>query len=321
MADPSAPSVEETLAWERAQRLRAGVLALVAGNLTLFGGIAASNAFSDFPKVSVLDGLRDAAGEPLSVGKGLRTSQLFFYDDKFTSLMIVAVVLALGSAAMAGVLGYLFRATQARSSNLPRLALYGAIVGPVLLAVAELALQIGISVKAHDFVTGHDFSTHAAHEALQGGVILAAQVLRQAGVLLLAFSLVLISLNAMRVGLLTRFMGILGIIVGGLFVIPLGSNLPIVQCFWLVAIGFLILDKWPGRAGRPPAWAAGCAIPWPTQQQVREAREAAAGGVDPASGILPASVQDGQHGGDEAARRPDGAAHPASRKRKNRKRR
>lgn len=328
MADASEPSVEETLAWERAQRVRAGVLALVAGNFTLFGGIAASTVFSDFPKVSLVDGLRDAAGEKLAIGEGLRTSQLFFYDDKVVPLLIVALVLAIGSAAMAGVLGYLFRATQARSPALPRIALYGALLGPILLGVAEIALQIGITVKARDFVGGEDLSTEAAHDALQGGVILAAQILRQAGILLLAFSFVLISLNAMRVGLLTRFMGILGMIVGGLFIIPLGANLPIVQCFWLVAIGFLILDRWPGAAGRPPAWSTGRAEPWPTQQELREQREAAkaqARGEEPVAAVTASSSlgapvhEDGLPG--TPARRPDGIEHPSSKKRRNRKRR
>ena len=49
----------------------------------------------------------------------------------------------------------------------------------------------------------------------------------------------------MRVGLLTRFMGVLGIIVGVLFIIPLGSSLPIVQAFWLCALGALFLGRWP----------------------------------------------------------------------------
>lgn len=314
MADAPVPNVAETLAWEKAQRLPAGLLGIAAGVLTLLGGILASSAFNDFPKVSVLDGLRDAAGEKLTIGPGLRTTQLFFYDDKVTTLMLVAVVLALGSAAMAGVLGYLFRATAARGGNLPRIALGGAIVGPIMLAVAELTLQIGISIKAHDFVGGKDLSTHAAHEALQGGLILASQILRQVGLLLVAFSFVLIAINAMRVGLLTRFMGILGMIVGGLFIIPVGSNLPVVQAFWLVAIGVLILDRWPGPAGRPPAWAAGRAMPWPTQQELREAREGGTPRPDPASGIVPAAEID------EAGEGP-ATAHPASKKRKGRKRR
>jgi hypothetical protein len=74
----------------------------------------------------------------------------------------------------------------------------------------------------------------------------------------------------MRVGLLTRFMGVLGIIVGVLFIIPIGSSLPIVQAFWLTSLGVLFLGRWP--SGMPPAWVTGEAQPWPTQQELREAR-------------------------------------------------
>ena len=55
----------------------------------------------------------------------------------------------------------------------------------------------------------------------------------------------------MRVGLLTRFMGVLGIIVGVLFIVPLGSSLPIVQAFWLVALGVLFLRPLAVGGSRP----------------------------------------------------------------------
>lgn len=328
MADASPSSPAETLAWESANRTRAGLLALIAGNLTLFGSIAASVVYSDMPKVGVLDGIRDAAGEKLVVGDGLRTPALFFYDDKAVPLLIIAAVLAIGSAAMAPALGYLFRATQARTRVLPRVALYGALVGPILAAVAQLVLQIAISIKAHDFVGSKDHSTGAAHDALSGGAVVGAQILQQASILLVAFSFVLIALNAMRVGLLTRFMGILGMLVGVLFIIPLGSNLPVVQCFWLIALGFLILDRWPGPAGRPPAWSTGEPEPWPTQQEVREQREAAAAaarGEEPPA-EEPRAVAAGPDVGEDGlpgtpARRPESVGHPSSKKRKNRKRR
>ena len=50
--------------------------------------------------------------------------------------------------------------------------------------------------------------------------------LAQGGTLCLALSFVLVSLNAMRAGLLSRFMGILGIIVGVLLVLPLLPGRP-----------------------------------------------------------------------------------------------
>jgi hypothetical protein len=76
----------------------------------------------------------------------------------------------------------------------------------------------------------------------------------------------------MRVGLLTRFTGFLGMIVGGTLILPL-DQFGIIRSFWLIAVGLMILGRLPG--GRPPAWSKGEAVPWPTQQQLREQREAA----------------------------------------------
>lgn len=327
MAEPPVRTVEENLAWEARWRPRAGAVALASGVLTLLGGLAASVIYANFPSVSVLDGLRDAAGQPLSVGRGLRTAQLEFYDDKVVELLATAVVLALGSLAIAGVLGYLYRATLHRNPGLSRLALVVGIAGPVMLAVAGLVLQVAISLQASSYLSDGVFSTPGAHEALQGGAVLAAQILRQLGVLLLALGFILICLNAMRVGLLTRFMGILGMIVGALFVIPLGSSVPVVQCFWLVAMGFLILGKWPNNAV-PPAWASGEAMPWPSQQELREQRDAVAAAARAADGeqdddVLGADADPAPERSDSLtgtpARRP--SDHPTSKKRKSRKRR
>jgi hypothetical protein len=78
--------------------------------------------------------------------------------------------------------------------------------------------------------------------------------------------MIMISLNAMRAGLFSRLMGILGIFVGVLLVIPLGVQ--ILQLFWFGALGLLFLNRWPG--GRGPAWQTGEAIPWPGAAEQRE---------------------------------------------------
>jgi hypothetical protein len=87
------------------------------------------------------------------------------------------------------------------------------------------------------------------------------------GELLLAVSFVLISMQAMRVGLLTRFMGYLGVFAGVLVLFPIGSPVPVVQGFWLVALGVIFAGRWP--AGQPPAWEAGVAMPWAPAGQPR----------------------------------------------------
>ena len=78
----------------------------------------------------------------------------------------------------------------------------------------------------------------------------------------------------MRAGLLTRFMGALGIVVGVLQVVQVGSSLPLVQTFWLGGLALLFAGRRPG--GDPPAWRTGRAEPWPSGAQLAEQRRAAA---------------------------------------------
>ncbi|MGN6663520.1 MAG: hypothetical protein ACTHK6_04845 [Solirubrobacterales bacterium] len=63
----------------------------------------------------------------------------------------------------------------------------------------------------------------------------------------------------MRTGLLTRFWGSLGMASGIAFLL---GPLSIIAVIWFVYFGLLILGIVPG--GRPPAWEAGEAIPWPS---------------------------------------------------------
>ena len=84
----------------------------------------------------------------------------------------------------------------------------------------------------------------------------------------------------MRVGLLTRMMGGVGIIAGVLFLIPL-TPLPVVQALWLVFFGAMLLEF--GSRPLPEAWTRREARPWPSAaaarpaaRQRRRARRAAA---------------------------------------------
>ena len=74
----------------------------------------------------------------------------------------------------------------------------------------------------------------------------------------LAAVLLYTCLNAMRVGLLTRFWGSLGMALG------VAALLLLVQfsLIFFIYFALLLIGKLPG--GRPPAWAAGEAVPWPT---------------------------------------------------------
>ena len=93
--------------------------------------------------------------------------------------------------------------------------------------------------------------------------------------------MVYVPLQAMRVGLLTRFFATLGMALGvsSLFIVPALSLLALM--IWFGWLGFTILDRMP--KGRPPAWDAGEAIPWPKPGEA----------ADPRAGRRPAEVVDG----------------------------
>ena len=72
-------------------------------------------------------------------------------------------------------------------------------------------------------------------------------------------AMVYVPLQALRAGLLTRFFGTLGMALGvSLILLP---PAPVLLALWFGYLGLLFVGRVPG--GRPPAWEAGEAIPWP----------------------------------------------------------
>jgi hypothetical protein len=249
-------SVDDQLRRE-AEGRRLAVAGAVAGALLQLGGsIWREVAFRDSP-----------------TGRHKDAAQLLFVHDHAGPLIGSQVVVAVGALAMIFALRYLFLATKHRRPELPNVALYCAIAGPLIFLVGQVASGIFVTSKAADFseLARAAQTNQAAKDIVNTGGLKAAAAAGLAGQLALGFAFVMISLNAMRVGLLTRFMGVLGIIVGVLFVIPIGSPVPVVQAFWLLALAVLISGRWP--SGAPPAWASGEAEPWPSPQQVRERAE------------------------------------------------
>ena len=114
----------------------------------------------------------------------------------------------------------------------------------------------------------------------------------------------MISLNAMRAGLLTRVMGILGMFAAGGTVILYGPSQPLLP-LWIAFLGPLFLGRWMG--GQPPAWVTGEAEPWPTGAAMREERMRARGQL---------AEPDPEPVEEQAAGKP----HPSSKKRKRKRR-
>lgn len=221
-----------------------------------------------------------------------------------SAVTATSLLQAFGFALFALPLYYLFRAAQARSDRVRRQFIGLILIAPLFLAVSSGLSAAARNDAASTFVAGDakptltraearkdcveerdelgsgDFA--AEYGAKAGAPALAACEERQveddaavnartegstaaavsgfgiAGALGLAVALFYVGLWTMRTGLMGRFWSSLGMALGvaiifGLFPLAL---------IWFLYVALLIGGWVPG--GKPPAWDAGEAVPWPT---------------------------------------------------------
>jgi hypothetical protein len=247
-------AVADPVANETRLRPRYAVIAALGGVL-LFAGTAVQ-----------------AAGPQAKVGE--LTVQLLVINKRGGLEILGSLVNALGLLALTATLMFLFTAARARRPQMNQATWFTVIVGGLLAAIGGIASAVVIGAKASDFAT-HGAQTYPEANALVGGGALTAlQYTVPLGSLLLAVAFILIALNAMRVGLLTKFMGYIGMIAAGASLLLIGSAPALlIEVFWLLAVGYLLIGRWPN--GDPPAWRTGKAEPWPTAAEVREQRQEA----------------------------------------------
>jgi hypothetical protein len=182
-----------------------------------------------------------------------------------------SVLQAIGTLLLAAPLVYLFRADQARSPRV-RGQLIGLVVAaPIFLAAYNVLVGASALDAATDFigqaVAGtSDHANEVAEEAIKDAPLQAlAAGFGIAGRLGFMVAMFYSCLYGVRTGLLTRFWGSLGMALGAVsFLFPQFAVL------WFIYLGLLIGGWVPG--GRPPAWAAGEAVPPPSPGE-RVARE------------------------------------------------
>lgn len=240
-------ATEELLQAERSERPRMAIVAAAAAVFTLLGSLVG----------------RIAAGSPPD---NLPAGMLFFHEHQ-TAQYVSAACSAIGALAIAVVLDFLYRAVRVRNPVVPWQIRPLPWVGGIGVAIFTLASQIALGINVEHFATEGSQTYEEARKAIEAGVPPLFGLVVQ---LTLALAIVLISVNAMRVGLLTRFLGYLGVISGALFLLAL-VPIPIVQVYWLAALAALFLGR-SITGAIPPAWQSGEAIPWPSSAEMREQR-------------------------------------------------
>ena len=258
-------------------------------------------------------------------------------EENKGSVMLSSLMQAAAFALLVFPLVYLFRAARARSERVRGQLIGLVVVAPLFLAVAAGLLGVAQQEAADEFVAGkveptlsradakeecveereEDGNDHlvdeydpvkgesplkaceerkleddAASEArTDASVAPMALGLQIGGALGFVVAIFYTCLWAMRTGLLTRFWGSLGMALG---IATLLGLLPFLLV-WLLYVAFMFLGFVPG--GKPPAWEAGEAIPWPTPG------ERAAAELEPEDGWDEADEQGEDPGEDGAPKR------------------
>jgi hypothetical protein len=239
-----------------------------------------------------------------AIGGGTNYEGLRAVHDKTFSVGLAGVLNALGFALLLAPLLYLFRAVEGRSERVRGGLVGLIVAAPLLLGISGALLTVGTNQAATHFVDGNAKATLSSgeargecrselkdkgakafgeeFEATKGttalqvcqaqkveedrasnaigdtSLVQVAQNVGLAGGLALVFALFYTCLWAMRTGLLTRFWGALGMALGVATLIGLTPF----TLIWFFYFGLLVAGWVPG--GRPPAWAAGEAVPWPS---------------------------------------------------------
>jgi hypothetical protein len=223
-------------------------------------------------------------------------------DQHGSSVTLSSVLQAVAFLLLAIPLAYLFRAARARSERVLPAALAIVIAAPLLIGVGTVLYGQARQEAAESFVAGEAKPTLSAKEAKEkcegekpvaacekekreddaasnalsdASLSTPAGILTLGGGLLLAIGLFYACLWAMRLGLLSRFWGSLGMALG----IAVLLGFVILAIVWFFYLGLLYLGFLPG--GKPPAWEAGEAVPWQTPG------EKAAAELEPTDGVEP----------------------------------
>lgn len=202
-------------------------------------------------------------GQPDSPNFAERLLQL---DAHKGTLILSFFFLSIGSLLLASMLCHLMLAVKSRDAALSKFVMILPVVGPALLAIAFPTFALAQVNVAGDFADMANKSVAAAEELGKGGFYQVSQGFLVIAAFIMGLAWVFTCHHAMRVGLLTRLLGIVGMVIG--LATALNPQFSIfIQIFWIGALAIVLLSK--GET-RPPAWVLGRAVPWSEVQAMGE---------------------------------------------------
>lgn len=195
--------------------------------------------------------LKDASG-------GGSVAYLKTIEENKLIYILAGFFFSVATLFVAVALTHVLFAARTRTTRVPKLPLYMAVAGPVLVALVYPVYTLGYVSAASDFAASAQGGVELAKDLSGSTLITVASGAWRLGQAMLVVAWVAMGIYAMRLGLLTRMMGAFAIAIGVATLIapPLAALL---QVFWIGALAIMLLGE---SAQIPPAWKLGRPVPW-----------------------------------------------------------
>ncbi|MFT4048288.1 MAG: hypothetical protein QM648_00440 [Solirubrobacterales bacterium] len=198
-------------------------------------------------------------------GEGSGTSRLLETVHEHKAPFIIAgMAFSLGILLTGTLLAHLALSAQQRSSVVPKFLVGLAFGGPAFYAIVYPIFIVALVTAAKNFAGAEIQNAKAATDAINSGWIGVIVAIEPFARVFVVAAWVMTSMQAMRVGLLTRLVGFVGVAIGALFFFSSGLS-AFVAIFWIGAVAITLLGD--GR-NVPPAWKLGRPVPWSEVAQI-----------------------------------------------------
>lgn len=227
---------------------RRGRLAGAAGLLSVLATVATVLVAS-----SVAGGTALPKGAPGAGAEDVDRAQILLdFDDDATALAVSTGLRCVALLLMIAVGVLLYRMVRTRDERAAQPWLLGlTFAAPILMCVAVVAGFVAFAGVAGSVDDGPRTVDRATQLLDDSGGLAAAQIADLVLRLPIAAWIAVLALSAMRVGLLTRFLGYWGAAAGACLVLLAGTGDAMLAA-WIASVALLLLGYWPG--GRPAAW-------------------------------------------------------------------
>jgi hypothetical protein len=261
------PAPEAILERENKQRKPAAFAALAAFAFAIIATVLEFTIAGQLPDKNVATDLVEAISAQLSnvpAPTSYATKFAMFKLEHQTTSILIALLHGAGTLLFAPMIILLLRGARERGGSLARWLEPLAFAGVGLLGISTIASGI-LEMQAFKSLSPAELlQAGSIKDVLQTQDLLIAGTISSLAGLFVGVPLALGAMQAFRVGMVPRFMGLLGVLIGIFIVFRNLPNGPFVIGIWFAYTAMIVLGKAPD--GLPETWRTGKAVEPPARQ-------------------------------------------------------